>query len=287
VAWAQHYFSDNIGPNHLNLACATGMTACTVQQRIESFMAEQLTDFSGTQRQITVQWQIRNDSGASFTPQIATDIPNAADNFSAVTADLAATNLQACPNGSNTLVAYTFTPGSSNMQHGYQIKLLLGGALNHATGSVSIALADVRVTPNAAAGLNGSPPPIELRPISEEMLFCERYLPAINYNGSTNQYFGFGAAFSTTQAFALVPFHTPTRAPITGILTSAAANFGMTDASATPQALSTLTWNGGGVDQVIVVGTVAAGTPFVAGNASALGMIGSHAQQILFTGAEL
>ena len=89
--------------------------------------------------------------------------------------DLAATSLQSIANGTLGVVAYTFTP-NANLANGYQVQLQLGGALNGSSGYVDISQADIRVTAGLSTGLNNSPPTPELRPISAEMPFCQRYL---------------------------------------------------------------------------------------------------------------
>lgn len=150
-----------------------GMTTLTMSQRIESSVAAELLAASGAQA-ITVQFTIFNNSGNSFTPQLQTSFPTARDNWAGSTVDLAAVNLQACPNAALTTVAYTFTP-STSITNGYQVSLLLGSALNGSGGTVDVSYADIRATPTNTTGLNSSPPTPEVRPIHAETLFCQRY----------------------------------------------------------------------------------------------------------------
>jgi hypothetical protein len=177
AAWSQQ-FGANIAGNAERISCATGLTACTLQQRIESIYAAEMLTVAKAGQPVTVQWAIYNNSGASITPQVAAGYASARDNFGTVTSDLAATNLQTIANGALGVVSYTFTP-NANMANGYQVQLLLGGGLNHATGYVDIGQADFRVTPGLSTGQSNAPPPPELRPYHEEFVFCQRYLPAI------------------------------------------------------------------------------------------------------------
>lgn len=174
AAWSRQTNNDVAG-NDLVISCATGLTALTVQQRIESYLAWQLRAAQNTGvAPITIQFGIVNRSGATITPQLATQYPNATDNFSAVTTDLVATNLQSIANGAYGTVAYTFTPNNS-INQGYQIQLLFGGACNAASGSISIFWAGVRATPGVTAGLNSNPPQPEIPPVAAEMALCQRY----------------------------------------------------------------------------------------------------------------
>ena len=180
-AWNQEWNSF-FGRNALRLNCASGLTACTLQQRIESYIAAQLLTAVGVGQSITVQFEIYNNTGASITPQIATEYPSAQDNFGSTSNDLVATNLQSIANGASGLVAYTFTP-SVNAIRGYQIQVLFGGGLNAASGYVDITLADVRVTLGVATGLNSNPPSPEQRPVAAELPANTRYFQTSYGNG--------------------------------------------------------------------------------------------------------
>jgi Collagen triple helix repeat (20 copies) len=174
VLWSQQY-NQNMTGNALRLSRATGLTGCTVRQRVESFMAaEFLALGKPATNPVTVQFAIYNATGASITPQISTAYPTARDNFGAMTNDIAATNLQAIANNTLGVVAYTFSP-NQNCANGYEITLSFGGALNGASGYVDIGQADVRPAPGVAIGLTATPQPPELRPIGTETMFCMRY----------------------------------------------------------------------------------------------------------------
>jgi hypothetical protein len=172
-AWSQPYGA-NIAGHALRLGAATGLTAVTLQQRVESLVAAAMLTAAGAAQAITVQFAVYNASGASLTAQLATGYATSQDNFGAITTDLAATNLQTIANGAFGVLAYSFVP-SANLKNGYQIQLLLGGALNASSGYVDIGRADVRATPTLGPGLVGAAPLPELRPVATELAVCQRY----------------------------------------------------------------------------------------------------------------
>ena len=179
TTWQQEY-NVNLSGNALRVYGSSGLNICTVQQRIESYIAaELLKGPTGTQA-VTIQFAVFNKSGATLTAQIATDYATAQDNFTSVTNDLAATNLQAIANNTSAIVAYTYTP-SANIANGLQVRLLLGNALTSGTGFggsvyVDISQASISSTPGVATGQNSSPPTAAMRPIGEELLLCQRYV---------------------------------------------------------------------------------------------------------------
>jgi hypothetical protein len=191
AAWSQQY-SANLAGNALRIACATGMTACNLSQRIESVIASQLLTFNKNAQAVTVQFAIFNSTGAAITPQIRTSFATARDNFSSVTTDVAATNLQTIINGTSGVFAYTFVPNSTFTGNGYQVDLLFGGALNAASGFVDISFADIRSTSGAAVGMTSGPPSPELRPVAAEQSFCDRYYTTGNFDllGTATGYAG-------------------------------------------------------------------------------------------------
>lgn len=220
ASWSQQY-NQNLAGNALRIACATGMTACNLQQRIESFIAANLLTYAKGLQAVTVQFAIYNGTTGSITPQIAAGYASAQDNFGTVTSDLAATNLQSISSSTAAIVAYTFTPGSVNLANGYQIKLLFGGGLNAASGFVDIGFADIRVTAGVSTGLNSTPPPAEIRTTASETLFCQRYYwqTLANFSPAAN-----AAGASNTFPF-LLRFPTPMRAtPTVGNSFSGASN---------------------------------------------------------------
>jgi hypothetical protein len=186
AAWSQQY-NQNLSGHALRIACATGMTALTVSQRIESFIAAQLVSKTKTALPITIQFTIFNNTGAAITPTLQTQYAATQDNFATTTNDLTSVALQTIPNATAATVCYTFTPITpGNMGLGYQVQLGFGGALNASSGFVDISFADIRVTSNlTTTGQNANPPPVEQRPISIEESFCERYFETSYDTGVT------------------------------------------------------------------------------------------------------
>ena len=155
--------------NSLALTGASGLTACTLYQRIESSMSAQLAG-----KRVTVQFLISNQTGAALTPQLATYYPSATDNYTTTVTDLSAVSLQTISSGSQAIVAYTFNVNSLATR-GYGVDLRFGGQLNGSGKSVFVSAADIRYTPDVTLGLNSSPPRPEYRPRGIEGLFCRRY----------------------------------------------------------------------------------------------------------------
>lgn len=163
----------------LQLTGATGVTDIQLAQRIESNIAAALAG-----KTVTVQAQVYNNTGASITPTLTTKYASSTDNWTSPTADLAASNLQACANGAWTLVSYTLSV-SVNAAKGYEFIFDFGNNFSTTGKDVVVAELDVRVTPGVSTGLNASPPPPELRPIWSELGFCQRYVQTSFSNGVT------------------------------------------------------------------------------------------------------
>ena len=157
-------------PNSLGLLGASGLSACTIYQRIESSWTAQ---FAG--KRVTIQFSIQNQTGAPLTPVLGTYYPAvSADNYGSVTTDLGATNLQAIASGATATVAYTFDTNFLAAR-GYGIDLRFGNQLNGAGKNVFISAADIRYTPDTTTGLNSAPPRPEYRPLAPELSLCQRY----------------------------------------------------------------------------------------------------------------
>ena len=152
---------------------AAGNTNVYLAQRIESAVVAPLVNLV-----CTFQIWIYNNSGATITPTFSWLAPTAVDNWSGQTIIVNAVSLQSCPSGW-TLLAYTFNAGAC--ANGGEVQLNLPALL--AGQSLVFAEADLRATPGLAVGLQASPPPPELRPISEESLFCYRYFETSYDNG--------------------------------------------------------------------------------------------------------
>ena len=153
----------------LKVTGAASVTNVTIKQRIDSLLSANLDT-----KQITIQALIRNDTGASITPTLAVNYANAQDNFAAVTQELAATNLQPCPDASWTRVAYSFLT-SDLVGNGLEIIFGLGNNFPTAGDSARIAEVDIRETPYMATGLVASPPDAEPMPSALDLQFNALY----------------------------------------------------------------------------------------------------------------
>lgn len=154
----------------LRVTGAASVTDVLVYQRIESVVAAPLSG-----QTVTVQAQIYNNTGTTITPTLTVTHPASADAWggSQIT-DVNAVNLQACPNGAWTRVAYTFVASTATV-NGIQVIFDFGNNLSSNSKFVQLAELDIRVTPFAPVGLNAAPPPPELRPVTHELQFCQRY----------------------------------------------------------------------------------------------------------------
>jgi hypothetical protein len=229
AAWSQQY-NANLAGYALRISCASGLTACTLQQRIESYFASALMlGYAKTLQPVTVQFAIYNNSGASITPKIAAGYASAQDNFGTVTADLAATDMQTVANGSSGIVSYTFTPGitAAQLGNGYQIQLQFGGALNSGAGYVDVGFAGANVTAGLATGLNSSPPPVDL---GIDDSFNGRYFQT-SYNvgvapGTASFNGALGHVVDATQSFPSIQIPFPTKMRATPVVTFYSPNSG-------------------------------------------------------------
>jgi hypothetical protein len=230
VAWSQSLLNGGAtAPNLLINQSGGTPTDALVKQRIESFVVSALPS-SGY---LTVQVTIYNATGSSFTPKLTVNYANAVDNFSSVTAVVNAVNLQACPSGSYTTVAYTFAI-NSNYFNGMEVIFDFGGALTNSTAADGIYLsrADLSYAPYLQnAGLQSNPPNPQIRPIGVEMPFCQRYFNQISSTTSDINV-GIGTILSSTAA--QIQIHLP--ASLRAIPTIAFVNIGsfsIVDMSAT------------------------------------------------------
>lgn len=209
--------------NNLTLTAASGLTAIQISQRIESSIAAQLAN-----RTCTLQLRIANNTLIAVTPILLASYANVVDNFSAVTPDLTAVNLQTIPSGGNGIVAYTFNV-SPNANLGYVFTVMFGNVLNATSGNIAITDSDFRITPGLSTGLNNNPPPIELRPIGIELAYCQRYY-------STGEDFFNGNVGNATGYFATEHFVVRMRAVPTVVL----ANASSSNFSATPGGITSI-----------------------------------------------
>jgi hypothetical protein len=197
----------------MTIVGAAGNTGVWVTQRIESFIAGQVAG-----RTATLQFKLFNNTTATITPSLQTFYPTAVDNFAGVTADLAATNLQPVAAGTVGQCSINFNV-SSNAVLGYMLTIVIANAgLTSGTAGVSFGDVDFRYAPGAVIGLNPTPPPPELRPVSIEALICMRYY--VNQPGYGTFWSGWISTSGSGTYFGLAVFPIAMRAAPTVTLTN-------------------------------------------------------------------
>lgn len=162
------------GPTKYSLMVtgATSVTDLIIKQRVESIISVRLNS-----RTVTVQIQVYNNTGGSITPTLTVKYANSADNWSSSTVDpnCNGVSLQACANGAWTKVSYTYTD-SGYAGNGLEFAFDFGNNFSSSGKTIQVTEFDVSWTPFALAGAQ-NPAPIEaqLRDISRELAFCQRY----------------------------------------------------------------------------------------------------------------
>ncbi|QEL19346.1 hypothetical protein [Limnoglobus roseus] len=212
VTWSQTGQRGNTAYG-LKVTGAASVTGVFFRQRIESLACASLRD-SGP-KQVTIQQRIYNGTGGAFIPTLTVKHANAADNWTASTTDVNAVNLQTCPDGAQTTVAYTFTT-QSGTANGLEITIDCGNNFTTTGKSVEMSEPDIRVTAGVPTGLNASPPTVDFRPTATELAICQRYLPsfAASSVGST---LGTAGLTSSTVGRITLPFPVQTRIAPTGV----------------------------------------------------------------------
>jgi hypothetical protein len=202
-----------------------GVTAMTVLHKIESFVSAALGVAS-----VTFQAQIYNATAASITPTLTARHPSTQDTWpsppTSAPVDVGPVNLQSCPAGAWTRVAYTFTVPQASASLGLHVELGFGALT---TASVRIAEADLRATPNLPVGLCANPPPPELRPIETETTFCQRYYYQSTGNAPGAVFFN-GSVTSGSAYQGVCLFKVRMRASPSVTLTPAGSNTGFANA---------------------------------------------------------
>jgi hypothetical protein len=125
----------------------------------------------------------------------------------------------------------------------------------------------------------------DYRPYGTELSLCQRYLPAWNPS-SANAPLGQGQAYSTTSAYMNLPFKVSTRVPPTGITTTAASSFYLTNATyGVAGTFSTIAFGYASTESMLINVTATLGG-LVAGSITTLAA-NTTPTQILGTGCEL
>lgn len=168
---------------------AAGITSVKLRQRIKSAVSSFMKG-----KTVTVQFQVYNVGTLAFTPRLTVNRANAANDFSAVTAEYSNVNLQSCGNGFTTV---SWTGALSSSSNGFEFILDLQGALNASTagtGDVYVGDTDVRVATAVQ--------PVEYRPAEIELLRCQEFFEVSEGNSAMFH----GDVSNTGTYYAVVPF---------------------------------------------------------------------------------
>jgi len=217
VAWNQ---VAGRGPTiySLKVTGASSVTDVLVKQRIESSVAAPLAG-----QTVTVQAEVYNSTGVSITPTLTVKHAGSADNWSSPVTDVSAVALQTAANSQWTQVAYTFSANAAS-NNGLEISFDFGNNFGTGSQSIQITELDIRATPGVATGINNAPPAPELRPIANELVFCERYFYQLSANGTAFAAYISASANGTIQARGPLAFPVTMRVAPTAVF-SAASTF--------------------------------------------------------------
>lgn len=233
VSWSVVY-SVNIAGYALRIACASGLTDVKLMHRVESSIAARLLTPTMGAQPLCKQAIISNQTGAALTVNLSTGYASARDNFSTVTADLAASSMQSIASAGTGQVARVFVPNTA-LTNGYQTTLDFGAALNASSGYVDISMLDLRVSPGISAGLLAAPPAADIPPTELQLPFNQRYYQIVGGGGCSgtaeaSTEVGFTGGFPLMRA-------SPTMSLISGVTVKVRVAGGL-DASATSPALA-------------------------------------------------
>jgi hypothetical protein len=270
--------SVGLGPFSVNVLGQSGVTSCRVVKPIESFGA-----FFLAGEYAVFQVKCLNNTGSPLTPLLTVSYANSPDTWSSATNVITAVPLQTIASATTGTLSHTFAMPSA-AQTGIAVQIDFGTALGG--GGRSVSLGDWDIRPSATA-LVTLPKPAFLN-YSQELLFCQRYLPG-QYAGAfgTTPYFSNDGYFDAANAGGLgVQFFTPTRVPVTGITYSALSDFKV-NYRGTQQTLASLSIDVNNLGPFIgSLDFTTSGLSAVAGEISNL--IGQNSNaRLYFTGAEL
>jgi hypothetical protein len=271
--------SVGLAPYSLEILGQSGVTDAFVIWPIESFGA-----FFLAGQYAVFQVKCLNNTGSTITPTLTVKYAGSKDTWSSSTAILTSQALQACPSGTTTTLNYTFSV-PSGASTGMSVRVDFDSALNG--GSKSVSLGDRDIRPSAVS--TGTLPKPAFGNYSQELLFCQRYLPgqtAVGFSGGT-PYFSVAGYFDASNTGGVnVQFFTPSRVPVTGVVYSALSDFKINYQGA-QAALSSLSFDSNNVGPFIgSIDFTTSGLSSSAGQFSNL--IGQDANALLyFTGAEL
>jgi hypothetical protein len=232
----------------LEVTGATSGTDIYIGQRIES---ANIPPIKGT---VTVSAYIYNETGASVTPTLRLDRPQAVDNYSA--ADQTSYTLQACANNAWTRVTQTVDISAlSNIDNGLAI-IFFGWTMSSNTKKIRITGVKIEKGSVATQFVRSA------GTIQGELAACQRYYWRFGAHsggtaGAFQQYGITGYVSLTTQALVQMMYPVRMRAPPTSI---DFANISINDQNNTTFAISALTFNAQNDSSGGFVATIAGAT---------------------------
>lgn len=163
----------------------------------------------------TMSVYVYQDTGANITPQVLINTADDYDDFSTVTNQIAATNVQTVPSGSfGTTVTFTFTPNlQTNWRQGIEFVLRFGAV----PSGNQIKVGFFTITPGSTAPTN----PIPTASYAETLTDCEQYYKQFGPYG-VDTAIAMGSAASAVAADFVLPL--PTTMRKTPIVTFSAGN---------------------------------------------------------------
>jgi hypothetical protein len=188
--------SGSITGHSLQLNGNTGMTQTSIYERIVSSDASPLSA-----QQVTIQFSVLNATGSTITPTLLVKHATAIDNWTSATTDVNNVSLQPISNNMVGTESYTFA-ASSNTYNGLQVQVNFGAALNSSSNIVYLSGFDIRATPGVASGLNGAPPPIEVRQRAIEQVLSSKAPTQHYFTSGTSQTYTVPTGVSYIQVYA-------------------------------------------------------------------------------------
>jgi len=242
---------------------AASNTVLSINQRIESYNC---SDLSGA----TVTFQANITVSTPQTVSWSLSYPTAQDNYTSSTTISTGT-------WSATATATTFTATITSLPAGAVNGLQLafypnnGGAFT--SGTITITGVQLEVGSVAT--------PFERRLYGQELMLCQRYLPAFSGN---NVWFPWAIATSTTTGYFTVIYPVQTRTAPTGLVYSSLSHFNATDIVGLNSVTTAITFNTSSNMSGIHQWSVASGA--TTGRTSTIYSVNASAL-IYFTGCEL
>jgi hypothetical protein len=268
-----------------------------VSQKIEGFNFADLAWGTANAKTITVSFWVRSSLTGTFGGSIANSAANrwypfsytisSANTFEyktiTITGDTTGTWVGAT-NGTGAVLYFSLgagatVSGTAGAWSGTTFVQPTGAVSVVGTSGATFYITGVQLEQNTSAT------PFERRLYNQELANCQRYLPAVNSNGTTDTIMT-GQSASTTAFYTYFPFLVTPRVPPTGLSVSAASHFTCnpfvgSSATATAVAISTSSYKLARV--FFTTNTMTSTTSGAAGDV----LFNNASGQLLFTGCEL